>query len=418
MIEPPDDDDDDDFDFRQCSAELAPPLDMQVTGLSFNEALLGTGQPQNNRDAEGPPFVFTVLSSPRLFVDVAEVSNDRFAAFVTRTGYQTDAEKRGWSTVWAEGNWSRLAGATWRFPAGSSGRSVFSMNREDHPVIHVSLFDALAFCTWAGEHEMKRLSPATLQDETAPRRLPSQLTGRLPSEDEWEFVARGGRHQKLFPWGDSLLANATKANGTPKGPRHRANLFQGNNDTANDGFVETAPSSAYGPQNSFGLHHLIGNVAELTSSPYCTAFATGGEVSKGLRMAADVKALLERAGIRWRPSNRTSVPLECSKEQTSRDVQKLLDSAKTSPDSLKEAVGQLAFVAKGGSYLCDADSSCHRHHLAAREKIIASTSRQDLGFRCLYEDASGPAPQQQMLEEEVPVQAGVEAASGEIIHIE
>jgi formylglycine-generating enzyme len=54
------------------------------------------------------------------------------------------------------------------------------------PVTSVSWFDAMKFCRWLA----------------AEWKLPV----RLPTEAEWEFAARGGLEQKLFPWGDESFA--------------------------------------------------------------------------------------------------------------------------------------------------------------------------------------------------------------------
>ena len=136
-------------------------------------------------DGEGP--VREVELSP-FAIEAHAVTNRRFADFVDATGYTTDAERYGWSFVFAgllpdsfpetrgvvdAPWWRQVFGATWRCPEGP--QSVIE-DRLDHPVVHVSWRDAEAFCAWA------------------------QL--RLPTEAEWEFAARGGLVRKRFPWGD------------------------------------------------------------------------------------------------------------------------------------------------------------------------------------------------------------------------
>ncbi|MDX8152509.1 formylglycine-generating enzyme family protein [Patulibacter brassicae] len=194
-------------------------------------------------DGEGP--VRRVALAP-FRIDAHPVTNRRFAAFVAATGHRTLAEREGWSFVFA-GHlpadhpptraiaatpwWRQVHGASWRAPEGP-GSTV--EERQDHPVVHVSRDDALAFCAWAGL--------------------------RLPTEAEWERAARGGLEGRRFPWGDEL---------EPRG-RHRCNVWQGrfpDEDTGEDGWRGTSPVDAF-PPNGLGLHDVAGNVWEWTADPW------------------------------------------------------------------------------------------------------------------------------------------------------
>ena len=101
---------------------------------------------------EGPPR--KVFVSP-FRLQTHEVTNSQFAAFVSETGYVTEAELGGGSAQFSESKtpevflswWSLDEGATWRTPDGAgsdlSGRDL-------HPVVHVTLNDARAYAEWAG----------------------------------------------------------------------------------------------------------------------------------------------------------------------------------------------------------------------------------------------------------------------------
>jgi len=193
-------------------------------------------------DGEGP--VHDVTLSP-FQIDRYAVTNDAFASFVDVTGYVTEAEQYGWSSVFAGllpddfpdtravvgvEWWREVPSADWRHPEGPHSTIE---GRGNHPVVHVSWTDAVAYCDWSGT--------------------------RLPPEAEWEFAARGGSSGP-FPWGDEREPHA----------EHRMNVFQGTfpiEDTGADGFRGTAPVNAYEP-NAFGLYNTTGNVWEWCADWY------------------------------------------------------------------------------------------------------------------------------------------------------
>ncbi|GAA4221866.1 formylglycine-generating enzyme required for sulfatase activity [Streptosporangium album] len=229
----------------------APPWHREAVALDGGRFLMGTddadGFPQ---DAEGP--VRPVVVEP-FAVDRYTVTNARFAGFVADTGHVTEAERFGWSYVFAgflpavlrrvsprpqqTPWWCGVSGADWRHPDGPGSDLE---DRWDHPVVHVSWNDAAAFCAWAG--------------------------GRLPSEAEWEYAARGGLEQRRYPWGDEL---------TPGG-EHHCNIWQGHfptRNTADDGHRGTAPVDAYAP-NGYGLYNCAGNVWEWCADPWAAGQET------------------------------------------------------------------------------------------------------------------------------------------------
>ncbi|XP_051903621.1 inactive C-alpha-formylglycine-generating enzyme 2 isoform X2 [Hippocampus zosterae] len=201
-------------------------------------------------------------------LDKGPVTNAAFRQFVRDQKYKTEAERFGWSFVFRDFVsddvkskvtrtipsapwWLPVQGAFWRQPAGS-GSGIGA--RPDYPVVQVSWNDARAFCRW------KRKT--------------------LPTEDQWEWAARGGLARASFPWGKSFRAN-------------RSNLWQGSfpdGDTAEDGYHGLAPVDAFPPQNK-----AAGYVGEHVGVDIQRLSGADGVPSANVRAA---RRLLDRHGRR------------------------------------------------------------------------------------------------------------------------
>lgn len=221
-----------------------------IVALEGGEFLMGSADRlAYPADGEGP--VRRVRLDP-FHIDACAVSNAAFAEFAEASGHVTDAERFGWSFVFAgllpddfpptravaaAPWWRQVEEACWRRPEGPGSDLG---DRMDHPVVHVSFNDAQAYSAWAG--------------------------ARLPTEAEWEYAARGGLVGAAFPWGDEL---------EPEG-QHRMNVFQGvfpAGNTCADGYAGTCPVDAF-PANGFGLHNMTGNVWEWCGDWYSPDFHT------------------------------------------------------------------------------------------------------------------------------------------------
>ncbi len=196
---------------------------------------------RNPQDGETPLHRVTLAAFD---IDATNVTNEDFAGFVSDTGYRTEAEVFGFSAVFhlavaapsedvlgrTQGMpwWCGVKGANWRHPGGSLS-DLDGLHQ--HPVVHVSWNDAMAYCEWAGR--------------------------RLPTEAEWEFAARGGIDRAKYPWGDEEVDEGT----------WRANIWQGSfpeENTLEDGWLTTAPVRTFEP-NRYGLWQPVGNVWEWCS---------------------------------------------------------------------------------------------------------------------------------------------------------
>jgi gliding motility-associated lipoprotein GldK len=121
---------------------------------------------------------------------------------------------------------------------------------DEYPVVGVSWHQARAFCHW------RTSLLNSFYDEVDE---PTVTEFRLPTEFEWEYAARGGRDQNLYPWGNYYVKTAKGCS--------LANYKPGRGEYDSDGGHYPIRVSSYFP-NDFGLFDMSGNVSEWTSTAY------------------------------------------------------------------------------------------------------------------------------------------------------
>ena len=299
------------------------------------EFLMGAGEDEMALPREYPKHRVRVDA---FYMDVHEVTNAQFEEFVRETGYVTVAEQPvSWeilknqlppntpkpskealapgSMVFKRTNqvfnyidysqwWDWIKDANWKQPYGP-GSSI--AGQDNYPVVHICYHDAMAYAEWCGK--------------------------RLPTEAEWEWAARGGLINKIYPWGnESVEINESKCN-----------FWTGTFPTTNtklDGFEGVAPVMSY-PSNDFGLYDMAGNVWEICSDWYGDRYYSTFD--------KDVVTPNPQGPKTW------NFPPE--------------------PYDPKR-------VMRGGSFLCN-DSYCSSYRVSARMPFSQSSGSSHTGFRCV-----------------------------------
>ena len=153
----------------------------------------------------------------------------------------------------------------------------------NYPVVGVTWRQARAFTIWRGRYN------DAYQDK---RRMPHRSPYMLPTEEEFEYAARGGRIGTDYPWGGPYIKNA-------KGCL-LANFKPGRGNYSDDGGTYTVNVKAYYP-NDYGLYNMAGNVAEWTLSsfdPSASTFVNDLAPTFNYEAKANDKEVLKRKVVR------------------------------------------------------------------------------------------------------------------------
>ncbi len=161
------------------------------------------------------------------------VSVADFKKFVEENDYLTDAEKGDGSYLWNGKEWKKEKGINWRFGVSGKVREPAEYN---HPVVHVSWNDAVAYCEWLSVKTGK--------------------TFRLPTEAEWEFACRAGTITP-FNTGENLTTEQANYAGNYPYNNNKKGVYRQN----------TVPVNHFQP-NGLGLYNMHGNVWEWCSDWY------------------------------------------------------------------------------------------------------------------------------------------------------
>jgi formylglycine-generating enzyme required for sulfatase activity len=198
-------------------------------------AMIPSGQLEmGSTDGEADERPVHTVQLNAFCLDLSEVTVAQYEACVKDKSCPPAASKVDWTGVQPHdlAAWSGFCNA---------GKP----DRASHPINCVTHSEAHAYC----KHQEKR----------------------VPSEEEWEYAARGSEG-RMYPWGNQrpgeTLLNACGLECSAKAKLldlGLASLFE-----ASDGFVGTAPVRSFpAGRTPQGVFDLGGNVSEWTSSPYC-----------------------------------------------------------------------------------------------------------------------------------------------------
>jgi formylglycine-generating enzyme required for sulfatase activity len=233
----------------------------EMTVIPAGSFRMGSPHDEADRDEDEGPVRTVTIAEP-FAIGSYEVTRRQFAAFVDETGHRG----RTGCLIWSGSELAYTDSNSWLDPGYEVG--------DDHPIVCVSWWDAVAYADWLTEKTGHRY--------------------RLPSEAEWEYAARGGTQTAYsFPGGGP---DEVCSYGNVSDLGARADVPQWNAVNCNDGVgLGTAPVGSYLP-NGFGLYDTIGNVWEWQADCYRDNFTGAPVDGSAWGHGGNCNAVLDRGG--------------------------------------------------------------------------------------------------------------------------
>lgn len=174
-------------------------LDLEFVRISASEFTMGSSRSRDRHAHEDEMPTQNLLITDYMMMRYP-VTNAQYARFIQATGHRAPL-------FWKDG--------------------TFQAGKEEHPVVGVSYYDAIAFCAWAAEQ--------------------TGLPIRLPTEAEWEKAARG-TNLHVYSWGNEWKKGACN--------------------TSEARLNDTSPVRTFSPagDSPYGVADMGGNVQEWCSS--------------------------------------------------------------------------------------------------------------------------------------------------------
>ncbi|PLX21975.1 MAG: hypothetical protein C0599_07220 [Salinivirgaceae bacterium] len=197
-------------------------IDMDLVAVEGGAFMMGCNQSQEECGPDETPLHEVSLDD--FYISRYEVTNWQFCVFLNKSGIGQNATQNGKQFISIDEKLSQITYV--------DGKFVPEPGLENYPVVEVSWFGAVAFCKWAG--------------------------GRLPTEAEWEYAARGGSESEDYIYSGSNNLDDVAWHYENSKVEGSSNFYEGH------GTHPVGQKKA----NELGIYDMTGNVYEWCSDKY------------------------------------------------------------------------------------------------------------------------------------------------------